>query len=72
MVKAHDKGDPLTELQKRYLVARQGGRVGHFAALRTVSNATGLDPDTVGRCLDRAREADAMDARKARRKKGGK
>lgn len=57
----------MTVLQKLYLSARKGGRVGHYAALRKVAEETGLDPDTVGRCLDRAREADAIDARRAKR-----
>lgn len=62
----------MTELQKRYLTARSGGRVGHFAALRAIAKDTGIDADSVGRCLDRAREADAMDARRARRNKNRK
>jgi hypothetical protein len=57
----------MTELQKRYLSARKGGQRGHYAALRLIARETGIDPDSVGRCLDRAREADAIDARRARR-----
>ena len=62
----------MTDLQKHYLAARKGGQTGHYKALRTVAENTGLDPETVGRCLDRAREADAMDARRARRNKNRK
>lgn len=57
----------MTDLQKLYLMARKGGERGHYAALRLVSRQTGIDADSVGRCLDRAREADAIDARRARR-----
>jgi hypothetical protein len=57
----------VTDLQKLYLSARKGGQRGHFAALRAVAAEVGFDPDTVGRCLDRAKEADAIDARRARR-----
>lgn len=57
----------MTDLQKLYLTARKGGQRGHFAALRNVAAQVGFDPETVGRCLDRAREADAIDARRARR-----
>lgn len=58
----------MTDLQKLYLSARNGGRVGHYAALRAMSATTGIDAESIGRCLDRAREADGMDARRARRK----
>ena len=62
----------MTELQKLYLVARAGHKsVGHYAALRRLANMTGIDADTVGRCLDRAKEADAIDARRSRRKGRG-
>lgn len=57
----------MTDLQKLYLSARKGGQRGHYAALRLVAGQTGIDPDSVGRALDRAREADAIDARRARR-----
>jgi hypothetical protein len=57
----------LTDLQKLYLSARKGGQRGHFAALRLIASQVGFDPETVGRCLDRAKEADAIDARRARR-----
>lgn len=57
----------MTDLQKLYQGARQHG--GHYAALRAVAKATGLDPDTVARCLDSARETDAIEARRARRAK---
>jgi len=56
----------MTDLQKMYAAARvnDGGR-GHHAALRHVARQTGLDKDTVDRCLRRARRADALDARRA-------
>lgn len=57
----------MTDLQKLYLSARKGGSRGHFAALRLVASQVGFDAETVGRCLDRAKEADAIDARRARR-----
>ncbi len=57
----------MTDLQKMYLSARKGGQRGHYAALRQIERQTGIDADTVGRCLDRAREADAIDARRAKR-----
>lgn len=57
----------MTDIQKMYLAARKGGTRGHYAALREVARQIGADPGTVGRCLDRAREADAIDARRARR-----
>ena len=57
----------MTDLQKHYLAARKCGQTGHYKALRTVAENTGLDPETVGRCLDRAREADAVDERRARK-----
>lgn len=64
----HRKGDPMmTDLQKLYLSARKGGQRGHYAALRHLARETGIDADSVGRCLDRAKEADAIDARRARR-----
>lgn len=56
----------MTDLQRMYLTARSGN-VGHYAALRKVEAATGIDAETIVRCLDRAREADAMDARRARK-----
>jgi len=57
----------VTDLQTMYRAERAGGRRGHFAALRGIARQIGVDPETVGRCLDRAKEADAIDARRARR-----
>lgn len=53
----------MTDLQKLYLQARAGNRRRHHAALREVARQTGLDKDTVGRCLHRAQRADERDAR---------
>jgi hypothetical protein len=49
----------MTALQLLYAKARleDGGR-GHHAALRAVAEATGLDKDTIQRCLRRADRAD--------------
>lgn len=55
----------MTELQKLYLAARAGNKRRHHAALREVARQTGLDKDTVARCLQRARRADQRDARAA-------
>jgi hypothetical protein len=55
----------MTELQKMYAAARVGDKRGHHAALRHVSAETGLDKDTVDRCLRRARRTDVIDAKKA-------
>lgn len=59
----------MTDLQKLYLEARNGGRRGHHAALRAVADQTTIDKDTVQRCLDRARQADAIDARRKNKTK---
>jgi hypothetical protein len=55
----------MTDLQKMYLAARAGNKRGHHAALRKVARDTGLDKDTVDRCLRRARRADAVEAKRA-------
>lgn len=55
----------MTDLQKLYFKARQGGQRGHHAALRYVARQTGLDKDTVDRCLKRARRADVLDSKRA-------
>jgi len=44
----------MTELQKLYFAARREGRK-HHAALRAIARQTGLDKDTIDRCLKRAR-----------------
>lgn len=53
-----------TDLQLRYMRERVKDGTGHHAALRRVAAATGLDKDTVDRCLRRARRADAQDAKR--------
>ena len=57
----------MTDLQKAYLAARAGGKRRHHAALRHVARQYGLDPETVDRCLRRARRTDQAEARKAER-----
>ena len=56
-----------TVIQDAYRETRgSGGRgCGHYAALRVLARRYGLDPDTVGRSLKRADEADAIDRRRA-------
>lgn len=53
----------MTDLQRLYLAARAGRKRGHRAALQHVARQTGLDADTVGRCLRRARRADERDTK---------
>lgn len=59
----------MTDLQKLYRAARAGKKftpprpMGHHAALREVARQTGLDKDTVDRCLRRARRADQREAK---------
>lgn len=53
----------MTVLQEMYLAARVGNKRRHHAALRHVARQTGLDKDTVERCLRRARLADERDRR---------
>jgi hypothetical protein len=57
----------MTDLQKMYLAARAGNKRGHHAALRHVAGQTGLDKDTVDRCLKRARRTDAVETKRAKR-----
>lgn len=57
----------MTVLQEMYLAARAGNKRGHHAALRFIARQTGLDKDTVDRCLKRARRADQLDAQAAER-----
>lgn len=52
-----------TDLQLLYLQARAGNKRRHRSALEHVARRTGLDPDTVARCLHRARRADERDAK---------
>jgi IS30 family transposase len=56
----------MTDLQKLYAAARVGNKRGHHAALRHVARQTGLDKDTVDRCLKRARRADQLDEKRAK------
>ena len=58
----------MTDLQKLYFKARSApNRLRHRAAVESVATATGLDPDTGGRCLHRARRADERDVKKGGR-----
>ena len=43
----------MTELQKLYLQARVSG-MRHYQAIRDIVKQTGLDQDTIVRCLARA------------------
>ncbi len=52
-----------TDLQLLYLQARAGRRRAHRAAVEHVASHTGIDADTVARCLHRARRADERDAK---------
>lgn len=55
----------MTDLQKLYTEARVNEGLRHHAALRAVAAATGLDPETVGRCLRRAEREDKRARRAA-------
>jgi IS30 family transposase len=57
----------LTELQKMYAAARIGGKRGHRGALRAIARKTGLDEATIDRCLKRARRADVLEAKRAKK-----
>lgn len=57
-----------TDLQLLYVQARVGGKRRHGAALRYISQRTGLDTATIARCLHRARRADEQDAKRAKAK----
>ena len=52
-----------TDLQRLYLQARVGNKRRHRAAVEELARKTGLDPDTVARCLHRARRTDERDAK---------
>ncbi len=62
----------MTDLQKLYAESREAGRRGHYASLRWIARKVGFDPDTVARCLDRARQTDAIEARRSRRVRRGR
>jgi hypothetical protein len=47
----------MTALQGLYLKERVEGKR-HHAALRAISRKTGIDPETIGRCLRRAERED--------------
>jgi hypothetical protein len=53
----------VTALQHLYAKERLESGRGHHAALRAISAATGLDKDTIQRCLRRAERADERDAK---------
>lgn len=55
----------MTDLQLLYAKERLEGRK-HHAALRAISRATGIDPETVGRCLRRAEREDKRARDRAR------
>jgi hypothetical protein len=55
-----------TDLQLLYLQARVG-RVRHRTALERIARKTGIDPETIARCLHRARRADEQAAKVAKR-----
>jgi IS30 family transposase len=54
----------VTDLQKLYLQARAANKRGHHGALRHVARQTGLDPETIDRCLKRARRTDVLEAKR--------
>lgn len=56
----------MTDLQKLYLQARAGSKRGHHGALRFIASQTGLDPETIDRCLKRARRTDVLEAKRAK------
>jgi IS30 family transposase len=57
----------VTELQKMYAAARINGRRGHHGALRAIARQTGIDEATIDRCLKRARRADVLEAKRAKK-----
>lgn len=59
----------MTDMQLLYLKTRTEQKCGHRAALRAMSRETGIDPDTIDRVLQRARRADAIDAKRAKKAK---
>jgi IS30 family transposase len=57
----------MTELQKLYTEARVNGRRGHYGTLRSIASQTGIDEATIDRCLKRARRADVLEAKRAKK-----
>lgn len=57
----------MTDMQLLYVKIRTEQKCGHRAALRVISRLTGVDPDSVDRCLQRARRTDAIEAKRAKR-----
>jgi hypothetical protein len=57
----------MTELQKMYLAERAGGKTRHHGALRAIARKTGIDEASVDRCLKRARRADVLEAKRAKK-----
>lgn len=57
----------MTDMQLLYLKVRAEQKIGHRAALREMSRRTGIDPDSIDRVLQRARRADAIDAKRAKK-----
>ena len=56
-----------TDLQLMYAAARINGRRGHHGALRAIARDTGIDEATIDRCLKRARRADVLEAKRAKK-----
>lgn len=54
-----------TDLQLMYLKERVEGKKRHHAALRAMARRTGIDPETIGRCLRRADREDARERKAA-------
>lgn len=52
----------MTDLQLLYAKHRLEGKK-HHASLRAIAATTGIDPETVGRCLRRAEREDKRRAR---------
>jgi DNA-binding transcriptional regulator YhcF (GntR family) len=57
----------MTDMQMLYLKTRAEQHCGHRAALRQMAARTKIDPDTIDRVLQRARRADAIDAKRAKK-----
>ena len=56
----------MTDLQKMYAAARVGNKRGPRAALRFMARQTGIDEETLDRCLKRARRTDVLEAKRAK------
>ena len=56
----------MTELQKMYATERIQNKRSHGAALRRIERLTGIDKETVNRCLQRARRTDVLESKRAK------